>query len=176
MAFQPPQWLSNRHVQTIWPYIMSRYQYVTYTRERFDIEDGDFIDIDWYGGYTGKVVLLCHGMGGSSQSHYVKQTVLYLQTLGYCCAVLNFRGCSGSPNRLLRGYHSGDTNDIDYVISMLQSRYPEGVLHVVGFSLGGNVLLKWLGEQRGEVHKAVAISVPFDLKVAEALSVKHLID
>jgi uncharacterized protein len=137
-------------------------------RERVVTADGDFVDLDWADGPAGAPVLLVlHGLEGSARSPYV--TGLFTEGLarGWRGVALNFRSCSGEPNRLPRFYHSGDTGDLDHVVTLLARREPALRLGVVGVSLGGNVLLKWLGERGADappqVAGAVGISVPFDL-------------
>lgn len=130
--------------------------------------DGDFVDLDWLDGAgDAPVVLVLHGLEGSTGSHYVVGLLREAAARGWRAAALNFRSCSGELNRLPRFYHSGDTGDLDEVVRLLVERDPDVCLGVVGVSLGGNVLLKWLGEREVDVPKqlqgAVAISVPFDL-------------
>jgi predicted alpha/beta-fold hydrolase len=139
------------------------------TRERFDTPDGDFVDVDWFGGRPGAPLLLVlHGLEGTIRSHYVGGLFRLAAARGWRAAVLYFRSCSGELNRLPRFYHSGDTADLDHVLRVLASREPAVAVGAVGISIGGNVLLKWLGEQGEEAPKAlagaVAISVPFDLE------------
>ena len=142
------------------------------TRERVETPDGDFVDLDWLpesspAASAPPLVLVLHGLEGSSSSHYVVGLVRGIAARGWRASVLNFRSCSGELNRLPRFYHSGDTGDLDTVVRRLLEREPELRLGIVGVSLGGNVLLKWLGEQDVDAPKqlvgAVAISVPFDL-------------
>ncbi len=137
-------------------------------RERVVTADGDFVDLDWADGPAGAPVLLVlHGLEGSARSPYV--TGLFTEGLarGWRGVALNFRSCSGEPNRLPRFYHSGDTGDLDHVVTQLARREPALRLGAVGVSLGGNVLLKWLGERGADAPRqvvgAVGISVPFDL-------------
>ena len=138
------------------------------TRERLELPDGDFLDIDWTTPTKGLRVLLLHGLEGSLDSHYTGGLLDCLKAHGYTAGLMYFRGRSGEPNRLARSYHSGDTGDLDYVVRHLQTRHPQQALALVGFSLGGNVLLKWLGEQgtSAQITTAVAVSVPFDLDAA----------
>jgi uncharacterized protein len=137
-------------------------------RERVATRDGDFVDLDWSEGDTGApLLLLLHGLEGSSRSHYMTGAARLALARGWRTVSLNFRSCSGELNRRPRFYHSGDTDDLDQVVTLLGEREPGGQVGAVGVSLGGNVLLKWLGE-RGQgaprhVVGAVAISVPFDL-------------
>ncbi|MFZ2406702.1 MAG: hydrolase, partial [Methylobacter sp.] len=129
--------------------------------------DHDFIDIDYCGTGRQPLIILIHGLTGSSQSGYIKglQNVLFKQ--GFRSAAINFRGCSGQSNNRARSYHSGETEDIDFLYQTIRLREPETPLGAVGFSLGGNVLLKWLGEQGGRLNlfAAVAVSVPLLLGV-----------
>jgi predicted alpha/beta-fold hydrolase len=169
-GFAAPGWCRNAHCQTIWPLLGRKHLTVPWQRQRLELPDGDFLDLDWHGPDTGTtpIVLVLHGLEGSSRSHYARAMGSALPQHGFRVAVMNFRGCSGSHNRLTRSYHSGETGDIDYVTREIKKRHPDAPLFVVGFSLGGNVLLKWLGEQKNvtPVKAAVAVSVPFDLGVA----------
>lgn len=136
-------------------------------RERMELADGDFLDIDWTTPARGQRVLVLHGLEGSLESHYAGGLLQCLATAGYTAGLLYFRGRSGTPNRLARSYHSGETGDLEFVIRQLQQHHGP-LLAVIGFSLGGNVLLKWLGEN-GEntgIQQAISISVPFDLDAA----------
>ena len=138
------------------------------TRERLLTPDGDFVDLDWQPGRPGAPVLLVlHGLEGNGRSHYVSGLFALARARGWRAAILWFRSCSGELNRLARFYHSGDTGDLDWVLRTLIAREPEVCVGAVGISIGGNVLLKWLGEQGDGAPKAlraaVAISVPFDL-------------
>jgi uncharacterized protein len=149
-------------MQTLWPVFARRRLHVALRRERLELPDGDFVDIDWTEGDRGPVVLILHGLEGSSKSHYARGMLQALHRRGWRGAVMHHRGCSGEPNRLPRGYHSGETGDVKHVISELKHREPETPLAVVGYSLGGNVLLKWLGETGAtSIRAAVAVSVPF---------------
>lgn len=129
------------------------------------MSDGDFVDLDWHGAETMPLVIVLHGLGGSAHSGYILGLQQRLHQHGFASVALNFRGCSGEPNRLARCYHSGDTGDLDYLHQTLVKRYPERPLAAVGFSLGGNVLLKWLGENLTppRLFAAAAVSVPFVL-------------
>jgi predicted alpha/beta-fold hydrolase len=137
-------------------------------RQRLELPDGDFLDIDWTALPGTRRVLVLHGLEGSLESHYSGGLLKCLAQRGYRAGLLYFRGCSGAPNRLPRSYHSGETGDLDFVIRHLHAAQPELPLAVIGFSLGGNVLLKWLGEQgsNAPLNTAIAISVPFDLDSA----------
>jgi predicted alpha/beta-fold hydrolase len=138
-------------------------------RERFPTRDGDFIDLDWLDGDpSSPLLLILHGLEGSSRSHYVAGLMREARAKGWSAVGLNFRSCSGESNRLPRFYHAGDTGDLDAVVRMLTDRRPTVRIGAVGVSLGGNVLLKWLGElgldTPKQVGAAVGISVPFDLQ------------
>ena len=139
-------------------------------RERVLTADGDFVDLDWLDAPAradAPVLFVLHGLEGSSRSHYASGLLKDARTRGWRAVVLNFRSCSGELNRLPRFYHSGDTADFDAILRGLLTREPRVRLGVVGISIGGNVLLKWLGEQGGQapaqVVAAAAISVPYDL-------------
>ncbi len=138
-----------------------------FNRQRLELPDGDFLDLDWTGPEdSGRpLVLVLHGLEGSSQSHYVRGLCSVLSNASFRSCVMHYRGCSGDINRLPRTYHAGETGDPDFVIGWLRHHYPGVALFAVGFSLGGNMLLKLLGEQAGScvLSGAAAVSVPFDL-------------
>lgn len=164
-AFRSAWWLPGPHLQSVWPTLMRPGPRVALRRERLELPDGDFLDLDWTRPAAGPVVLILHGLEGSVRSHYVAGILRELSRAGFQALLMHFRGCSGEPNRLPRSYHSGETGDLSHVISVLQERFPERPLGAVGYSLGGNVLLKWLGEAgaRARIERAVAVSVPFVL-------------
>lgn len=137
-------------------------------RERVPTADGDFVDLDWADGPAETpVVVVLHGLEGSARSHYVIGLLREVLARGWRGVALNFRSCSGELNRLPRFYHSGDTGDLDAVVNLLVAREAGVRIGAVGVSLGGNILLKWLGERETDVPQqlvaTVAISVPFDL-------------
>ncbi len=163
-AFKSAWWLPHAHLQTLWPRNSSRGIGLQRRRERVQTADGDFLDLDWYGPNNGPLVILLHGLSGSSASAYILGLQDAINKLGWRSVALNFRGCSGSPNQKARSYHSGETEDIHFLCQLLRKREPRTPLMAVGFSLGGNVLLKWLGEGREiDLVGAVAVSVPFRL-------------
>jgi predicted alpha/beta-fold hydrolase len=170
--FKPAWWLPNGHLQTIWPALFRRkIKNLPLERERLELPDGDFIDLDWMNrNHHGPLVLILHGLEGSIDSHYAKSLLLTISQLGWRGVFMHFRGCSGEPNRLAKAYHSGETADVNYVTNLLFKREPKTHLAVIGFSLGGNVLLKWLGEtgKQNPSKAAIAISVPFELHKAAA--------
>jgi len=169
-SFTPPWWCRNRHAQTIWgPFF--RPARLALRRERMITDDGDFVDLDWLADAPAPgapLVMVLHGLEGSSRSHYVQGLLGGARARGWRGVALNFRSCSGEMNRLPRFYHSGDTGDVDAVVRRLLAREPGLRLGVVGISIGGNVMLKWLGEQGVAAPPAVAggvaISVPYDLE------------
>jgi len=183
--YAAPAWLPGGHAQTIYPYFFVPLPKVSYRRERWEWVDGDFVDADFLENATGKatmalldatpLVVLFHGLEGDSRSHYSLSLMAAVRDLGWRGVVVHFRGCSGSPNRLPRAYHAGDAAEIDRVLRRLRADFPLAPIGAVGVSLGGNALLKWLGEQgaaaQAAVNAAVAISAPVDLAAAgEALA------
>lgn len=172
-AFRPAWWLPGPHLQTIWPSVIRRRPPVAFRRERFELPDGDFVDLDWSvgdGASSAPVVLVLHGLEGSAQSNYASGLVQALGGRGWRALVLNFRGCSGEINRLPRAYHAGDTDDVRAVLTALRQRFPDAPLAAVGYSIGGNVLLKYLGEEgaRALLLGSVAVSVPLVLSCCAA--------
>lgn len=165
--FTPAWWLKNCHLQTLYPALFRKLKSPKLRRERLITPDNDFLDIDWCGEEHLPLVILLHGLTGSSQSIYIKGLQHILLKNNYRSVALNFRGCSGQPNHSYRCYHSGETQDIDFLYKTLREREPETPFAAVGFSLGGNVLLKWLGEQQNNVNlfAAVAVSVPLVLSI-----------
>lgn len=166
--FKPAWWCRGAHLQTLWPNRFRPRPDIALARERFELPDGDFLDIDWTGHARGPIVLLLHGLQGSSRSTYARGLLRAIAARGWRGALMHFRGCSGEPNRLVRSYHSGETSDLTHVIEHLRVREPNTPIAAVGVSLGGNVLLKWLGETgaRAPVAAAVGVSVPFLLRHA----------
>ncbi len=165
--FIPAWWLKHAHLQTIYPAIFrANAKNTRIKRERIITPDNDFLDIDCCGEDKDQpLVILLHGLTGSSQSKYIKGMQVVLEKQGFRSISMNFRGCSGVSNNLARCYHSGETEDIHFLYQTLRMREPDTAIAVVGFSLGGNVLLKWLGEQGDAVSlfSACAVSVPLVL-------------
>ena len=178
--FRPAWWLRGPHRQTVWRRLFGGGPAPPYRRERFETSDGDFVDLDWFesDGRSGDrpLVVVLHGLEGSSRSNYVVGLLREAVRRGWDGVAMNFRSCSGELNRRPRFYHSGETGDLDDVLSSLIARRPGRSIGLVGYSLGGNVLLKWLGEREDKVPEsvqaAVAVSVPFDLAAA-AYRVDH---
>ena len=167
-GFQPAWWCRNPHSQTLWARLARRSPKVSFRRERLELPDGDFLDLDWTENGGGPIVMVLHGLEGSSHSPYARGIMQAIERRGWRGVVMHFRGCSGEPNRLARSYHSGDTGDLAYVITTLQQREPRTPLAIIGYSLGGNVLLRWLGktDSAAPVRAAVAVSVPYVLHSA----------
>jgi len=163
--FKPAWWLNNPHLQTLYPALLRKPPSPSLKRERLITDDHDFIDIDFCGAGRQPLIILLHGLTGSSQSKYIKGLQQALFEKGLRSAALNFRGCSGEYNHSSRCYHSGETGDIDFLYRTLRKREPDTSMAAVGFSIGGNVLLKWLGEQGSQVNlfAATAVSVPLVL-------------
>jgi len=165
--FSPAPGLGNPHLQTLWGPLWRKKTVLERQRERLWLEDGDFLDLDWFGPHDATVplVLLLHGLTGSSNSPYIVGMQQALAAQGWASVALNWRGCSGEPNLLPRSYHSGASEDLAATIAHLKSKRPLAALYAVGYSLGGNVLLKHLGESAGDsgLQAGVAVSVPFRL-------------
>ena len=160
--FQPPALLRNGHVQTLLPVVLRRRTRVPFVRERLELDDGDFLDLDWLRSGRDRVAILSHGLEGSSDQPYIRGMAAAMRTAGWDVLAWNFRGCSGEPNRLLRFYHSGESGDLAAVVRHAARTHAR--IALVGFSLGGNVLLKYLGEgAHPAVIGAAAISAPIDL-------------
>ncbi len=164
-TFRPAWWLNNGHLQTLYPALVRKISSPKLRRERLITPDNDFIDIDWCGEGKQPLIILLHGLTGSSQSVYIKGLQHTLLQQGFRSVALNFRGCSGELNYSARCYHSGETEDIHFLYQTLRQREPDTPFAMVGFSLGGNVLLKWLGEQGSQLSlfAAIAVSVPLVL-------------
>jgi len=161
-TYEAPWWLPGGHLQTIAAALVPAPR-IAWRRERWETPDGDFIDLDWADGDgRGPLLALFHGLEGSSASPYARAIAARALTLGWRCVVPHFRGCSGELNRLSRAYHSGDSAELDWILRRLDAR------HAVGISLGGNALLKLLGEQGAgaRLEKAAAVSAPLDLAAA----------
>ena len=165
--FVPAVGMGNPHLQTLWGPLLRKPTLLARTRERLWLQDGDFLDMDWHGPDESDkpLVLVLHGLTGSSNSPYVAGLQKAMAALGWPSVALNWRGCSGEPNLLSRSYHSGASEDLAEVIAHLRSLRPLAPIYAAGYSLGGNVLLKYLGESGAgsDLQGAVAVSVPFRL-------------
>jgi uncharacterized protein len=166
----PAFWARSGHLNTIAGGLLRRVQVPEYTRERIDTPDGDFLDLDWLRCESGRVAILSHGLEGNSRRVYMSGMARRLASAGWDVLAWNFRGCSGEQNRLLRTYHSGATEDLEVVVQRARQAYDR--VSLVGFSLGANLTLKYLGEQGSEapVESAAVFSAPCDL----AASSMHL--
>jgi predicted alpha/beta-fold hydrolase len=164
--FKPAWWLRSPHLQTIWPSLLRPAIRLDVSWERLELADGDFIDLAWRR-RPGPLVLLIHGLEGSLESHYAAPLMKLLESAGYSTVFMHLRGCGREPNRLDRSYHSGASEDLAEVLERLAHR-GERTDALIGISLGGNLLLKYLGEhgRTARTHTAIAISVPFRLQTA----------
>ncbi|MGK2963742.1 MAG: hydrolase [Gemmatimonadaceae bacterium] len=166
--YEAPWWLPGPHLQTLWGKLFRRPAIQPTRAERLDTPDGDFLDIHHLEGPPGAPLLvLLHGLEGGLRSHYIQGLLGEARSRGWRAAVIIFRSCGGQMNRAKRSYHSGETADLGFALTHLTTQPPASPILLAGASLGGNVLLKYLGEQgRGlspRIRGAVAISVPFDL-------------
>ena len=170
------------HLQTIIPNICRNVR-LKYTRQSIELPDGDFLDLDWIKKGNKKLVIVLHGLEGDSNRHYVKGALKEMIGLGWDGVALNFRGCSGKPNRLAKSYHSGEIKDLDFVIEQIRSKNQYDTISLIGFSLGANVALMYGGKKGdtipSEVKAIVAVSVPADLtgsvREIERWSNKHYV-
>jgi uncharacterized protein len=168
-SYSPPVWLRGRsHLQTVLPSALRKVTGVAYIRERLDTPDGDFLDLDWTGPANSlNLVVLSHGLEGSADRPYILGMARAFAEQGWRVLAWNLRGCSGEPNRLERFYHHGATDDLDLVLRHVLALGQFTQIVLIGFSLGGNLTLKYLGEQGdglpSVITKAIAFSVPADL-------------
>ena len=165
--YQAPAWLPGGHAQTIWPKLIKQAP-IKLRRERWETPDDDFVDVDHVDGPPeAPLLVLFHGLEGSAASHYGLSTAHACRKAGWRLALPHFRGCSGELNRRPRAYHSGDSDEIDWILRRLQAANGGRPLHAAGISLGGNALLKWAGERGAAAAEVVtgvaAICAPLDL-------------
>lgn len=170
-SFSPAWWLPGPNLQTLWGKFMRPRLQLSLRLERLDTPDGDFLDLYHLSGQAeAPLLVLLHGLEGSLRSHYIHGLLEQASSRGWHAAVLLFRSCGDSLNRTRRFYHSGETTDASFAIEHLLSSYSEAELILAGVSLGGNVLLKYLGERSERVspriRAAAAVSVPYDLAKA----------
>jgi hypothetical protein len=166
-AYRAPSWLPGGHAQTLWS-LLIKPRPLKLRRERWETPDGDFIDVDHLDAPAGApLMVLFHGLEGSAHSHYAISTAIACKAAGWRLALPHFRGCSGELNRRPRAYHSGDSDEIDWILRRLQAANSGRQVHAAGVSLGGNALLKWAGERgsaAGELVSGVAaLCAPLDL-------------
>ncbi len=162
--YQRPKWLFNGHLETIYPTLFRKVEGINPTRERINTSDGDFLDLDWYRNDSAKLIIISHGLEGNSRRAYMAGMAKEFVRNGFDVLTWNFRGCSEEQNLKPIFYHSGATYDLDVVVNHGEQAYEE--IALIGFSLGGNLTLKYLGEignKKKQIKRAVAISVPLDL-------------
>jgi hypothetical protein len=167
--YSPPIFFKSGHLSTIYCGLVRKVDGVVQKRERIRLSDSDFLDLDWSDSNTPtrKLVILLHGLEGDGQRPYITGSAKLFNQNGFDACAVNFRGCSGEPNTLFRSYHSGATEDLEEVITHILNTYSYSEIYLNGFSLGGNLLLKYLGERNTvpkEIKGAVAISVPCNLR------------
>jgi uncharacterized protein len=172
-SFRPPALWRNGHVQTLLPLVLRRRVDLTFQRERLELNDGDFLDLDWARVGGERLAIVTHGLESETTAGYVRGMVATLNAAGWDALAWNFRGCGIEPNRLVRFYHSGETGDLAVVIRRAAESYAR--IALIGFSLGGNITLKYLGEAPPHfaVRAAVAISTPVDLAASARALDEH---
>lgn len=167
--FKPTFILKNRHLQTLYAPLCRKKNLPKVKLERFNLSDGDFVDAYWYKHKPlddRPIVTLFHGLAGSFTSPYIQGVMRSLERRGFASVLMHFRGCSGKANLLPRSYHSGDTADAKAWLLHLEKMYPNNLLYAVGYSIGGNMLLKLLGEEEhNPLKSAVSVSAPMDLAI-----------
>lgn len=168
-TYRPAWWIPGAHLRTLWGKLVRRPPPVPVRAERWDTPDGDFVDLLRLDAPTGAPrLLLLHGLEGTARSHYVRATLAEMRRRGWAADVLIFRSCGDEPNRARRFYHSGETTDLAFVLDRIAGEHPGSPLCLAGFSLGGNVVLKYLGERGDDLpsrlRSAAVVSVPFDLE------------
>ncbi len=173
-TYEPAIAFKSKHFNTIYRTLFHKID-LGFRRERMETSDGDFMDIDFSTIGSKKLVVIIHGLEGSSSSKYVTALSQISNEQGFDVAAVNLRGCSGETNRLLSSYHSGKSNDLAEILDFMEKEKDYNSYHLVGYSLGGNLLLKYMGESRSDysskLHGAVGVSVPCDLKgSAEAIA------
>lgn len=165
--YSPPTLLFNPHLETIYPALLRKVNLIPYTRERIATPDNDFLDLDWLRQGSIKLIIISHGLEGNTSRAYIRGMAKAFFNSGYDVLTWNYRGCSNEINRNLRFYHSGATDDLDVVIQHANKINTYTEISLIGFSLGGNLTLKYLGEKGKqlplELKKAVTFSVPMDL-------------
>jgi predicted alpha/beta-fold hydrolase len=170
-TYVPPPFLTNYHFQSIYPFLFRQVWGVGYERERIATPDDDFLDLDWSKTGSRRLAILSHGLEGHSRHSYMMGMVKALNRQGISALSWNFRGCSGELNRKHYSYHAGLSGDLEAVIKHVQDDFDE--IYLIGFSLGGNLVLKYLGECGDKTHpkikSAVAISAPIDLKAVASV-------
>lgn len=165
--YSPPTLLFTNHLETIYPALLRKVETVNYTRERITTPDDDFLDLDWLSQGSNQLVVISHGLEGNTQRAYVRGMAKAFFEIGYDVLTWNYRGCSEEMNRQLRFYHSGATDDLEVVLNHAIRKAQYDSISLIGFSLGANLTLKYLGENGASLNslikRAVTFSVPLDL-------------
>lgn len=164
-SFKPNFWLPSPHFQTIWASKIRYIKPLQTKKEHIELDDGDFLTLFWSINGNGPIVIIVHGLEGDQNSNNVKAMFCAIKKLGWNSVLILNRNCGGISNRRHRTYHAGETEDLDFVVNLLKKRFPKTPLGVYGYSLGGNILLKWLGEkaEKASINAAGVVSTPFDL-------------
>jgi uncharacterized protein len=166
-SFNPAKWLSNSHLQSCLPKIRAPKIKAPLRWEQLDLPDGDFLDLCWAGQSLDGLVVLLHGLEGSVRSHYIRFMANAVLDRGWQAVVMHARGCGGRLNYQTKSYHAAQTEDLYYFLQVLGQRYSRIPIYIVGFSLGGNMMLQTLAKHPSlDVQAAAAISVPFDLSAS----------
>ena len=163
--FRPSFWFPGAHFQTIWASKIRNIKSPKTNKEKIELDDGDFLILFWMINGNRPIIIIVHGLEGDESSNNVKSMFCAIKKIGWNGVLILNRNCGGISNRLHRTYHAGETGDLDFVVHLAKKRYPNAPLMIYGYSLGGNILLKWLGE-KGEkacITSAAAVSTPFDL-------------
>ena len=163
--FRPSFWLPGPHSQTIWASKIRNIKSPKTNKEKIELDDGDFLILFWLINGNGPIIIIVHGLEGDDSSNNVKAMFCAIKKIGWNGVLILNRNCGGISNRLHRTYHAGETGDLDFVVHLVKKRFPNTPLMVYGYSLGGNILLKWLGEkgEKASITSAAAVSTPFEL-------------
>ena len=164
----------NGHLQTILPSMFRKITSPTYQRERLELSDGDFLDLDWFRSDSDQLIILTHGLEGSSERHYVKETAKFFHEKGWEALAWNCRSCSGEMNRNLRMYNHGDLEDITSVIQYARKQKEYKSIVLAGYSMGGNIGMKYLGVNGENIPKNIKVSINFSAPTDLYSSVKLL--
>ncbi len=166
--YNPPAYLQNGHLQIFINTLLRKPELLQYNRERISTDDGDFLDLDWLKNNSPRLAILCHGLEGDTRSNTILGVAGALQKKGWDILAWNFRSCGGVMNQTARFYHGGATDDLERVVQHAFLSHPAQKIALVGFSLGGNLILKYLGETERDprITRAVTFSVPVDLSAS----------
>ena len=154
-----PRLLFHPHIETIYPSLLRKVNLVAYERERISTPDQDFLDLDWLKQGSTKLVIISHGLEGNTSRPYVRGMAKAFYNAGYDVLAWNYRGCGEEMNRSLRFYHSGATDDLDYIIQHINKKNTHSEISLIGFSLGGNLTLKYLGERGKQLQSIIKRAV-----------------